>query len=144
MNYNEFICKVDEIKERNPILFQLEHDKTVGEAVITKYEQYYNLTFPVSYKRIMQEIGGGFFGYVIIFSLDEGGMFNLKDNVSLKMIQETGMLPVIDLETGDYIGFDIVEKRCTEDVVLWLHEEKAKKRMDISFYEVLIEKGLQN
>ena len=34
-------------------------------------------------------------------------MFYLQDYVSLSMIEEFGMLPVIDLETGDYIGFDI-------------------------------------
>ena len=46
------------------------------------------------------------------------------------------MLPVIDLETGDYIGFDIEKNTCTENLVIWKHEEKNKIALDLAKTEM--------
>ena len=88
--------------------------------------------------------GGGYFGYIVVYSLEKGGMFYLQDYVSLSSIEEFGMLPVTDLETGDYIGFDIENNMCTENLVIWLHEEMKKEKLNIDFYELLISMGLNN
>ena len=144
MNYIDFIKEIELIKKMKPLLFQLEHDDVANEVDIKESEKYYEISFSESYKRFLMNFGGGYFGYIVVYSLEKGGMFYLQDYVSLSMIEEFGMLPVIDLETGDYIGFDIEKNMCTENLVIWKHEEKNKIDLDVDFYELLINMGLKN
>ena len=144
MNYIDFIKEIELIKKMKPLLFQLEHDDVANEVDIKESEKYYEISFSESYKRFLMNFGGGYFGYIVVYSLEKGGMFYLQDFVSLSMIEEFGMLPVIDLETGDYIGFDIEKNMCTENLVIWKHEEKNKIDLDVDFYELLINMGLKN
>lgn len=144
MNYNDFINELELMKKKKPILFQCEHDNVVSEVVINESEEYYGISFAESYKKVLMEVGGGYFGYIIMYSLDNSGMFYLQNYVSIAMIEEFRMLPVIDLETGDYIGFDIDNNMCTEKLVIWLHEEKKKEKLNVGFYELLISMGLNN
>lgn len=144
MKYNDFIKEIELIKKMKPLLFQLEHDDVANEVDIKESEKYYGISFSESYKRFLMNFGGGYFGYIVVYSLEKGGMFYLQDYVSLSMIEEFGILPVIDLETGDYIGFDIEKNMCTENLVIWKHEEKNKIDLDVDFYELLINMGLKN
>lgn len=144
MNFIDFIKEIELIKKMKPLLFQLEHDDVANEVDIKESEKYYEISFSESYKRFLMNFGGGYFGYIVVYSLEKGGMFYLQDFVSLSMIEEFGMLPVIDLETGDYIGFDIEKNMCTENLVIWKHEEKNKIDLDVDFYELLINMGLKN
>ena len=133
MKYIDFIKEIELIKKMKPLLFQLEHDDVANEVDIKESEKYYGISFSESYKRFLMNFGGGYFGYIVVYSLKKGGM-----------IEEFGMLPVIDLETGDYIGFDIEKNMCTENLVIWKHEEKNKIDLDVDFYELLINMGLKN
>lgn len=144
MNYIDFIKEIELIKKMKPLLFQLEHDDVANEVDIKESEKYYGISFPESYKKFLMNFGGGYFGYIVVYSLEKGGMFYLQDYVSLSMIEEFGILPVIDLETGDYIGFDIEKNMCTENLVIWKHEEKNKIDLDVDYYELLINMGLKN
>ena len=144
MIYTEFIKKIELTKERKPLLFQLEQDAVASELDIEESEKHYGILFPESYKRVLMDFGGGYFGYIIIYSLDEKGLFYLHNYVSKAMLKEFSMLPVIDLETGDYIGFDIENNKCTENLVIWMHEEKKKEKLNSDFYELLIDMGLNN
>lgn len=144
MNYTDFIKEIELTLKKKPLLFQLEHDDVANEENIKESEKHYGISFPESYKKILMNYGGGYFGYIVLYSLDKSGMFCLQDYVSLSMIEEFGMLPVVDLETGDYIGFDITNNKCTENLVIWKHEEKNKIDLDVDFYEILINLGLKN
>lgn len=144
MNYTDFIKEIEITKKKKPLLFDLEHDNVAKEVDIKENEKYYGISFPESYKKFLMNFGGGYFGYIVVYSLEKGGMFYLQDYVSLSSIEEFGMLPVTDLETGDYIGFDIENNMCTENLVIWLHEEMKKEKLNIDFYELLISMGLNN
>ena len=144
MDYNDFIKELDLIKIKKPMLFQLERDGVVSENVIIEYEKEYGISFSDSYKKVLMELGGGYIGYIIMYSLDENGAFNLRNYVSKDVIYKYNMLPVIDLETGDYIGFDIENNKCTEKLVILLHEENNIKILNTDFYELLISVGLNN
>jgi hypothetical protein len=144
MDYTDFIKEIDLLKSKKPILFELERDKAVSEDEIVECEKKYGLSFPDSYKKILMEFGGGYIGYIIMYSLDKKGLFNLKNYVSNEMIDRYNMLPVIDLETGDYIGFDIENNICTEKLVIFLHEDNNKKVLNMNFYELLLFVGLNN
>jgi len=141
MNYFEFKNILDSIKEEKPILFQLDQDAIVLDETINKSEQYYGVKFPDSYRIFLKELGGGYIGFIVVYSLDENGMFNLQDQITVDFVNSHGMLPVIDLETGDYIGFDIEDGICKEKMVIWLHEENEIRDLDDDFFEILLKKG---
>ena len=141
MNYSEFKTVMDSIKKEKPILFQLGHDAIVLDETIDKSEEYYGIKFSDSYRTFLKEIGGGYLGFLLVYSLDKYGMSYLQDHISVDIVKKLGMLPVIDLETGDYIGFKIVNDICIEKMVIWLHEEKEIKDLSTDFYEIIIERG---
>lgn len=144
MQYSEFLKEIELAKKEKPILFQLEQDKVVSDDVILESEEFYGIKFAESYKQFLKVFGGGYFGYIILYSLDSEGMFYLRNFVTKDMIKECNMLPVIDLETGDYIGFDIEGNECTENLITWSHDEKKKSKLNADFYEVLATMGLEN
>lgn len=127
MNYNEFMAVISEIKAQNPMLFDLGADKPVDEETISKYEKEYGLSFPEEYKTFLKKVGGGYFGYTVIYSFDGNGQFCIKQYVSKEMINELQMIPIIDFETGDYAGFDMRNGILTDELVIWLHDERRKK-----------------
>lgn len=142
MTYSELIMEIETLKEKKPILFELERDKTVDEAIISDFEEYYRISFPDTYKKILKEIGGGYFGFIAMYSLDSEGEFYIKDYVSKQMIRETNMLPIIDLQTGDYIGFEIVDNECVEDIVIWDHDDRNKTKLKGNLYDIMVKLGL--
>jgi len=144
MTFVEFNTEVEKYKTENAILFQLDSDCIVGEDDINSCEKHYGIELPESYKQLLKKYGGGYFGYAVFYSLDKEGSFCLYDYISDDEIKEYNMLPVIDLETGDYIGFNIENNKCTEDMYLWMHEEKKRKRIMEDFFEVLIDVGIKN
>ena len=70
MNYIEFKTIIDSIKKEKPVLFQLSKDKTVLDETVDKSEEYYGVKFPDSYRVFLKELGGGYLGFLLIFSLD--------------------------------------------------------------------------
>ena len=52
-------------------------------------------------------------------------------------------LPVVDLETGDLLGFGIDAGICKSKVTLYSHEEEALQGMQMDFYEALLKYGLK-
>lgn len=144
MDYNDFMREINLIKRERPGLFELERDAIVSDDVVDTIEQFYGITFADSYRKVMKNIGGGYFGFIVIYSLDANGLFYLKSNVTKGMIESMQMLPVIDLETGDYIGYEINDGQCTERLFVWDHDENRKIEIQDDFYSVLINRGLKN
>lgn len=144
MDFEEFCHLIKEYKQRYPKLFELEADKTVDDHCISVVEKEYGLSFPDSYKNILKHIGGGYFGYIVIFSLDRNGLHDLTKHVSSQMIRERSILPVVNLETGDYIGYEIKDNVCTENLLLWNHDGDIKNYIEKNIYEVIITCGLKN
>ena len=144
MNYNDFIKEYEIIKKKRPILFQLEHDNPVDSKTINEHEIYFGIKFADSYRKFLSEFGGGYWGFIKVFSVDNTGDFNIKKYITKDFVNEHSFLPIVDLETGDYIGYNISDDKCTEDLLLWLHEEQEKIKIRFDFYELLIFKGLKN
>lgn len=144
MTFNEFMLMIEVVKEKNPHLFDLERDAVVDDSVVSVVEQKYGIIFPECYKNFVRNFGGGCFGYIIVYSLDSFGLYNILEHVSKDMICKMEMLPVIDLETGDYIGFDIIGGKCLDRLVYWEHDSEEKKIINAGFYEILINMGLYN
>ena len=68
MKYIDFIKEIELIKKMKPLLFQLEHDDVANEVDIKESEKYYGISFSESYKRFLMNFGGGYFGYIVVYS----------------------------------------------------------------------------
>lgn len=83
MTFEEFYKSVENYKRLRPVIFKLEHDdKSVGDQQIFDAEKEYGIVFPDSYKCILKSIGGGYFGYTVMYSLDDEGFFNIRNHVT--------------------------------------------------------------
>lgn len=133
---------VKEIAVSRPKLFALNSDNVANKEMIDNVEDYYNIQLPHDYKEFVKEYGGGYFGFVVVYSCDENGMFYIKNNVSKQLIKERDFFPVIDLETGDFIGFKIKDGICQDAVNLYSYEEKKLYELEMDFYETLVKYGL--
>ncbi|MBQ8262782.1 MAG: SMI1/KNR4 family protein [Lachnospiraceae bacterium] len=143
MDRISFQNKVKEMSEKNPTLFALETDVKADIEKIEDIEKHYDIILPEAYKDFVRQYGGGYFGLVVVYSCDCSGMFYLKDNISKEWVEEKCFLPVIDLETGDFLGFEIDAGICKSKVTLYLHEEVSLQKMELDFYEALLRFGLK-
>lgn len=143
MDATSFRNKIIETAEKKPKLFALESDAKVSIEEIESVEKYYNIILPDSYKDFVNHYGGGYFGFIVVYSCDSNGMFHIRDNVLREWVAEKSFLPVIDLETGDLLGFKINNGICKHNITLYLHEEDSLQEMQIDFYEALIKIGLK-
>lgn len=100
MDKNIFDNKVKEMVEKKPVLFSLHSDNMASTAMIKDVEEYYNIILPDSYKEYLKQYGGGYFGFIIVYSCDCNGMFYIKNKVAKELALENAFLPIIDLETG--------------------------------------------
>lgn len=141
MDINEFEIKVGEIVKRNPKLLALESDKKADFEMILDIENYYGLKFPEDYVDFLMRYGGGYFGFVAVFSCDPNGNFYMKNNVSKSWVEEKNFLPFVDLETGDFIGFVVRNKVCSGEIVIYLHEEDEFSELNRTFFDVILKYG---
>lgn len=142
MDRISFHIKVREIAEKKPKLFAIESDGIVDPDRITEVEKYYDVIFPDSYKDFLSQYGGGYFGLIVVYSCDCNGMFYIKDTVSKEWVEEKKFLPIVDFETGDFVGFKIESGICKGKVSLYSHEEDKLHDMNMELYEVLLKYGL--
>ena len=142
MDRISFRNKIKEIAEKFPKLFALVSDAKVDIAEVKTVEEYYNIILPDSYKDFVNQYGGGYFGFIVVYSCDSDGMFYIKEHVLKEWVKDQLFLPVIDLETGDFLGFEVKDGICKKQVSLYLHEEDSIQEMQIDFYEALLEFGL--
>lgn len=99
---------------------------------------------PDFYRDFLCHYGGGYFGCVIVYSCDGKGLFYIRDNAIKEWISEKLFLPVVDFETGDFLGFEIKEGVCQDIVSLYSHEEEDVYELGMDFYEALLKYGLQD
>ncbi|MBR2557978.1 MAG: SMI1/KNR4 family protein [Methanobrevibacter sp.] len=144
MKYKDFIQEYELARLKNPKLFSIGNDDIADAETVQKYQEYYGVSFAKSFVDFVGEIGGGYFGYILILSLDDNGVFNIKSKFTKEMIEGMDIFPVIDLETGDYIGYKIKNKTCTESLVVLNHDGKIKKELDVGFYELIVQLGIYN
>lgn len=143
MDKQDFKNVVREMMDEKPKLFALESDNKASIEMIEIVEEYYGIKLPDSYKDFVNEYGGGYFGFIVVYSCDCNGMFYIKDNVLKEWVLERAFLPVIDFETGDLLGFEIENGVCRNKVSLYLHEENELHMLEMDFYDALLEHGLK-
>lgn len=143
MNKQDFENVVRKMMDEKPILFALESDNKASAEMIEIVEGYYGIKFPDSYKGFVSEYGGGYFGFIVVYSCDCNGMFYIKNIVSKEWVLKKSFLPVVDFETGDLLGFEIENGVCRNVVSLYLHEENELHLLEMDFYDAILEHGLK-
>ena len=142
MDKINFENKIKEVIAKKPKLFALESDNKANDENIYNIEEYYKIKLPDHYKEFVKQYGGGYFGFIVVFSCDEQGMFYIKDYISEKWIQNKLFFPIIDFETGDFIGFKVKKGICENTVSLYSHEEDKLVELKIDFYDALLKYAL--
>ena len=122
MEYEMFERIVGEYKSRNPILFGLEHDDVCSAEQIEDFEKMLRLKFPRKYKQFPKDFGGGFFGYVNVYSLDKKSNFCLLAHNDIPI---GGYLRIADNGCGDYYLLKIDNKNCLDQLYFYEHDTKA-------------------
>lgn len=143
MNSKEFEELTQSVKESNPRWFELDSDAIPTVEVIGLVEKYYNIKFPISYKDFLLQHGGGYFAFVVVYSMDGQSPFYIQNNVKVAFVSDKNFLPVIDFETGDRAGFRVIDGICDEMVALYNHEEGKIIDLNINFFEALARYGFK-
>lgn len=143
MDRISFPNKVRQMVEKKPRLFALESDAKADIEKIEDVEKYYDAILPDAYKDFVNQYGGGYFGFIVVYSCDCNGMFYIKDNVLKEWVAEKSFLPVVDFETGDFLGFEIKAGICQNTIALYSHEEDELHEIEMDFYEALLKFGLK-
>lgn len=142
MEINDFAARVQEERIKRPGIFGLDADCRASVEDIGMIEAYYGVQLPLSYKEFLMQFGGGYFAFVVVYSLDANSDFYLKKNVDPEFTKANNFLPVVDFETGDLAGFRIVNGVCEEQMSIFNHDEEGITDLGQDFFEVLVEYGL--
>ncbi len=105
-------------------------------------EAYYGIKLPQDYKDFLLQYGGGYFAYTIVYSLDENSDFCLRNKVRPKFLEKYNFLPVVDFETGDVAGFEIIDGKCQNTISIYNHENAEMIDLEDNLYGVLAEYGI--
>ena len=141
MKYIVFKEYIEQAKEKKPKLFGLGHDRIVSEDEISAFEAAQGISLSRSHKETLKEFGGGYFGFTILYSLDEGSDFYISKQMQYA---PDGCIPVSDNGCGDVYVQRLENGKCLERLYLYEHAEgrlTETKYGDI--LEYLVEKGLK-
>ena len=143
MNIEEFEALVQELKINNPKIFGLESDAKPTIEEIKLIEEYYEISLPTSYKEFLKKYGGGYFAYLVVYSMDDQSFFYLRNNVMKELIKINKFFPVIDFETGDLAGFKIINDVCEDMIMLYNHEDNVINDLHMNFFDAIAKYGLK-
>lgn len=141
MNFDDFNTVVEECRANNPILFGLEHDKTLSAEEIEQFEKMVRITLPEKYKKFIMSYGGGYFGYANIYSMDSDSDFYLLKHNDVPF---ENYIRIADNGCGDYYLFGIENGKCLESLFLTDHDTgKIVCTQYEDIFHYLIEVGLK-
>ena len=71
MDFETFREIVRKVKTEKSLLFELQHDKIPTMEDVIAFQEQYQLILPEKYIQVLLQLGGGYFGYANIYSLDK-------------------------------------------------------------------------
>jgi hypothetical protein len=132
--YEEYSSKSEVFKDNEYV----HRDSVVTNEVIASIEKDLKLKLPKSYIDFCKNLGGGYFGYAIIFSLDrEGDFFLLKMLEELKNYIPFNALPISDDQTGGFYCFLIGDDSVVSENLCYVDESGNAENMNLSFFEMI-------
>ncbi len=144
MNDIEFYKKFQEINLKHPSWCSKEFmDSPCALSDIHFFEKKIGLSIPSSYRAFLTKIGGGYVGFVNVFSMIEGSEWNLSDrNEGLGLLPK--FLAISDDETGGYYGFKMYGSSYEEGIYyLDPDENNFPIKVYPDFYTYILDAGLK-
>lgn len=140
MDFDTFKNVVERTKEEMPLLFELGHDNIPKMEEVFEFQKQHQIQLPKKYIQFLINYGGGYFGYVNIYSLDKQSPFYLSAQNKKRLDK---LLFFADNECGDYYAFCIENGICNEPVVFYQHDDKRIHNTKFSdVFEYLVTIGL--
>ncbi|NGZ77919.1 SMI1/KNR4 family protein [Saccharibacillus alkalitolerans] len=145
MRYDEFLEIVAQLKQSNPIWFELDSDPPATKNDIKTAERQLNIIFPEEYKMFIQTFGGGYFAFTVIYSVSVKEEWSLvNQNKLLDLLDKQQFLAISDNQAGDYYGYKIEKGVSKNTIYVYDHEDqKIRKTKYQNLYEYLVEVGLK-
>lgn len=146
MELNEFCEKVEEVKLKNPLWFDLESDLKATDAELYHVEEKLTNKLPKEYKDFIKNFGGGYFAFTTVYSVKENSDWNiLVNNKDIRLISSHEFLAISDNYTGDYYGFKLNNGEYESKISFFDHEtQQVKETKYKDIYEFLIDGGLRS
>lgn len=143
MNFEEFNEIVDRTKSQHPVWFGLPSDSPPTEKQIHAAEMELNAIFPEQYRSFLSTYGGGYFGFLVIFSLDENSEWNLiRINADNRHIRSYYLL-VSENGVGDFFGFQVNNGKCEPVLSFFDHETQAWCETEfLDLFQFIVKNGL--
>ena len=130
MEFSEFYDIFEEQKRKRQIYFSLPKDKEASIEDISKVENELGVVLPSQYKDFVQYFGGGYCGLTKVYSCDPTGDFYILNHVTKNNVDRICFLPIIDLETGDMLGFKVSDGICSTDTYILSHDRNYSLETD--------------
>lgn len=139
MSINEFMKFHRERSQGLSVFEVLVPDSTVTSNEIEEVEKQMNCKLPISYKDFCMVYGGGYFGFVIIFSMDKLGEWFILDKIKeSNYYLPKNYLPFSDDQAGGLYCFKIENNIVIDEIYYidsWGGVVKSKEK---DFYNFLI------
>lgn len=132
MEYDLFRSKVQQIKDKKPILFALETDTPPSIDEIEDFEKIYRIVLPEKYKLFISEFGGGYFGYANIYSLDNNSNYFIMKH---KSFVPNGYLPIADNGCGDFYVVKYNGEYCFDKIYYYTHD--SQEITETAYHDIL-------
>jgi hypothetical protein len=145
MRFDEFSIKVDELKAKHPIWFDLNTDSIGSETDLSNIESVYSIKLPIEYKHFIMTYGGGYFCFTNVFSTNINSEWNIiEQNNRINLYNSHNFLAVSDNEVGDYYGYEIKNGYCNPKVKFYNHYlNQVEDTSYENLYEFLLKVGLR-
>lgn len=145
MDFEEFKEFVENTKKQHPVWFGLPSDSQSTEESIMFAEKKMDAVFPNQYKEFLKEYGGGYFGFTVIYSLDDASDWNLINKNEENNHIRSDFLIFSENELGDFFGFHIDNGKCGPSLYFFDHEtQKWSETKFVSFIQYVEKKGLSS
>lgn len=124
MTYDEFERGFQQVLAEHPLWFDLERDAPASVSDIRQAERDLGVMFPAAYKEFVSSLGGGYFGFSNVYSVQQDSEWNIVTvNRDADLIRR-GILVVSENGAGDFYGFKVEGSIATSEIVFADHEEE--------------------
>ncbi|MBQ3691827.1 MAG: SMI1/KNR4 family protein [Clostridia bacterium] len=142
MNFSDFYRITEDIKSKHPIWFELNSRNVPTDSDIKLVESNLNIILNDDYKNFVKRYNGGYFAFTKILTVcSEDELYLLNFNSS-EFVEKYKFVTVGDMETGDMVGFKVVNGLCGSEVFVFNHEKKTVENSNIgNFFDYILKYG---
>lgn len=136
MTKDEFEALVAERMARRPHWFELDRDGPATDEELAQLESNLGAQLPRQFRDFLLSHGAGMFAFLKVLGPKRGTGWEVSAH---RHGLPVDFVPVADLETGDFYGHRVVDRRCDDEVTIWDHETGAIRPTQFDdFYSLVV------